>query len=232
MKKWMISAAVVLTAFSASASDGPVATKSRYENDRNLLGDPSTLNRSIEACSHLGIKPEAQRGLAKLMNVSEAKVRFEFCRRIYTAYANGAISYDDYVGLAAGGLVTPSILNALRNAGARPPQLEPQPPRHGDVVLPISAKMNTGETFKGFTIASRDGGHFSAQSSRHAVKCSGSYDPRDRRPTVTLPVECSDGRTGQAEITRTPDLMAGRGTVKLSDGSSGRLTVGTAGKRQ
>ncbi|AVA26094.1 hypothetical protein QA648_28505 (plasmid) [Rhizobium sp. CB3171] len=229
MKKLMILVAITVATLSASASAGPVTTKGGYEYDRNQLSDATVLNWNIQACSHGGINPDAQQKLAKLMGVSEANVRLEFCRRVLTAYAKGAIPYEDYVQFVQGHLMAPSIMKALRIAGSAP--LKPQSHGQGDIVLPVSAKMDSGETFKGSTIASREGGRFSVQSSRHSVKCSGTYDPKDRRPTVTLPVKCSDGRTGQAEVTRAPDLMSGWGKVKLSDGSAGRLVVGSVRKQ-
>ena len=174
MKKLMILVATTMAALSVSANAAPVTSKDGYEYDRNRLSDPSALNWNIEECSHGAITQEAQGQLAKLMGVPEANVRHEFCRRILTAYAKGAIPYEDYVQFAASRVLAPSILRALRIAGSGP-----RKPQGGG-----------------------------------------------RRPTITLLVKCSDGRTGKAEVTRTPDLMSAWGKVKLSDGSTGRLTVG------
>jgi len=229
MKRLMILVAITLVAPSGPATAGSVTSKGGYDYDKNQLSDASVFNRSVEACSHSGIKQEVQEKLAKLMGVPEANVRLEFCRRILTAYEKGTIPYDDYVQFAENHVMVPSISRALRIAGSSP--LKAQGLGQGDIILPVSAKMDSGETFKGSTIASRDGARFSVQSSRHSVKCSGTYDLKDRRPTITLPVKCSDGRTGQAEVTRAPDLMSGWGKVELSDGSTGRLTVGTVRKQ-
>lgn len=229
MKRLMILAAITMTALSVSANAASVTSKDRYEYDRNQLRDASVLNRNIEACSHSGVKQEVQERLAKLMGVPRADVRREYCRRILTAYAKGAIPYEDYVQFAEIHVLAPSISRALGIAGSSP--LKSQGLGQGDIVLPVSAKMDSGETFKGSTIASQGSGRFLVQSSRRSVKCFGTYDLKDRRPTVTLPVKCSDGRTGKAEVTRTPDLMSAWGEVKLSDGSTGRLTVGTVRKR-
>lgn len=224
MKKLMVLAAIGTLVFSGPSMAASVTSKGGYEYDRNMLSDPSALNWNIEACSHGAITPKAQEQLAKLMGVSGADVRHEFCRRVYTAYAKGAIPYEDYVQFAQSHVMVPSILRALKIAGSRP--LKPQGRDRGDIVLPVSARMDSGETFKGSTIASDGNGRFSVQSSRRSVKCSGTYDLSDRRPTVTLPVKCSDGRIGKVEVTRAPDLMSAWGKVKLSDGSTGRLTVG------
>ncbi|MEZ2128025.1 MULTISPECIES: hypothetical protein [unclassified Sinorhizobium] len=224
MKKFKILVAVTMATLSVSANAASVTSRGGYEYDRNRLSDASVLNRSIEACRRGGIKQEVQERLAKFMGVPEANVRLEFCRRILTAYAKGAIPYEDYVQLAENHVMAPSISKALRSADASP--LKSPGREQRSIVLPVSVKMDSGETFEGSTVASRGRGRFSVQSSRHSVKCFGTYDLKDRRPTVTLPVKCSDGRTGQAEVTRAPDLMSAWGRVKLSDGSTGRLAVG------
>jgi hypothetical protein len=225
MKRFTILTAITMMAVSSSADARPVATKGGYEYDRNRLSDATVLNLSVEACSHGGITQEAQEKLAKVLGVPEAKVRVEFCRRILTAYAKGAIPYEDYVQFVRDHVLSPSIAKALRLGGSIP--LKSQ---SGDIVLPVSVKMDTGETFKGSTKASRNGASFAVQSSRHQVSCSGTYNLKDRRPTVAISVTCSDGRSGQAQVTRAADLMSGWGKVKLSDGSTGRLTVGTIRK--
>ncbi len=225
MKKLMIFAAIGTLALSGLTNAAPVTSEGGYAYDRNQLSDPSALNWNIEACSHGAITSDTQRQLAKLMGVPESRVRLEFCRRILTAYTKGAIPYNDYVQFAGSHVMTASILRALKSAGAGPQK--PQGRGQDDIVLPVSAKMDSGETFKGSTIASHGNGRFAVQSSRRSVKCSGTYDLRDRRPTVILPVKCSDGRTGKIEVTRAPDLMSAWGKVKLSDGSTGRLTVGS-----
>lgn len=224
MKKLIIWVATTMMALSVPAGAQTVATKRGYEYDKNMLSNPSALNWNIEACSHQGIKPELQEGLAKLMGVSQANVRLEFCRRVLTAYARGRIPYDDYLQFMQGGGMPASVSRALRIAGSAPKK--PQSHGEGSIVLPASARMDSGETFKGSTVASNGKGRFSVQSSRRAVKCSGTYDLSDRRPTITLPVKCSDGRNGKVEVTRAADMMSAWGKVKLSDGSTGRLTVG------
>jgi hypothetical protein len=110
----MTFAAISIAAFSVSANAAPVTTKGGYEFDKNMLSDPAALNWNIEHCSHSGITPDLQEKLAKLMNVPPAKVRYEFCRRILTAYAKGAIPYDEYVQFTRGHVLTASIARALR----------------------------------------------------------------------------------------------------------------------
>lgn len=224
MKKHMILAAIAMAVLPLSANAASVTTRGGYEYDKNQLSDASVLDYNIDECSHFAITQDEKTRFAKYMGVSEANVRHEYCRRFLTAYAKGAIPYDDYVQYVQKHVAAPSILKALKIAGSGP--AKPQG-RDADIVIPVSAKMDSGETFKGSTIASRAGGHFLVRSSRHSVKCSGTYNPRDRHPILEVPVKCSDGRTGEADVTRSHDLMSGYGKVKLSDGSTGRLIVGT-----
>ncbi|TIX90751.1 hypothetical protein [Rhizobium sp. P44RR-XXIV] len=121
-----IFAAVCMAILSMPANAAPVTTKSGYEYDKNMLANPDALNWNIEQCSHNGITPDVQAKLAKLMNVEPSEVRHEYCRRILTAYAKGAIPYDDYVQFAQGHVMTASIARALRIAGARPARPRPQ----------------------------------------------------------------------------------------------------------
>ena len=114
MKKYLMILAATSMACSASASDAPVTTKGGYEYDKNMLSNPAALNWNIEHCSHSGITPEVQQKLSKLMNVAPANVRFEYCRRILTAYAKGTIPYDDYVQFTRSHVLTASIARALR----------------------------------------------------------------------------------------------------------------------
>lgn len=129
MKKYrVIFAAISMAACSVSANAAPVTTKGGYEYDKNMLGDPTALNWNIEQCSHYGITPDAQQKLAKLLSVPPANVRHEFCRRILTAYAKGAIPYDDYVQFAQRHVLSASIAKALRISGSR--QAKPDRQHH------------------------------------------------------------------------------------------------------
>ncbi|MGG6898582.1 hypothetical protein [Rhizobium sp. BR 315] len=115
-----IFAVVSMAMVSVSANAAPVTTKGGYEYDKNMLGDPAALNWNIEQCSHYGITPDAQQKLAKLMNVAPSNVRHEYCRRILTAYAKGAIPYDDYVQFTQKHVMSASIARSLRITGSGP----------------------------------------------------------------------------------------------------------------
>jgi hypothetical protein len=117
-----------MIACSVSANAAPVTTKGGYEYDKNMLSDPAALNWNIEHCSHSGITPDVQEKLAKVMNVAPGSVRFEYCRRILTAYARGAIPYDDYVQFTRSHVLTASIARALRMSGSH--QVKPHRQHH------------------------------------------------------------------------------------------------------
>ncbi|TCR78701.1 hypothetical protein [Rhizobium sp. BK376] len=114
MKKLVGSFVVVWALLSVSGQAASLTTKSGWDNDRMQLGDPTVFNRTLEACSHMGVRPEVQQKLAELMKVPQTKVRYEFCRRILTAYEKGTISYDDYVHFARDYVASDSIARALR----------------------------------------------------------------------------------------------------------------------
>ncbi|TCR69247.1 hypothetical protein EV561_14323 [Rhizobium sp. BK376] len=116
-----------------------------------------------------------------------------------------------------------SIARALRIDRSALESMHDQ--KHGNGVFPVTAKMDSGETFKGSTINSKKKGrHFSLQSSRRSTTCSGDSD--SPKPMSTFQIKCSDGRTGNAIITIASDNMSATGKVTLSDGSKGRVIVG------
>lgn len=121
----VIFAAIFFAASWVAAGAAPIATKGRYEFDKNTLGDPSALNWNIEQCSHYGLRPALLQKLAKLMDVSQANARHEFCRRILTAYAGGAIPYDDYVRFTQHHIMSAGIAKALHLSGTRASNAQP-----------------------------------------------------------------------------------------------------------
>lgn len=58
------------------------------------------------------------------------------------------------------------------------------------------------------------------------MKCGGDYDALDTHPTLVVPVWCSDGRKGQAVITRQMDMTSGTAIVTLKDGTRGQFVFG------
>jgi hypothetical protein len=225
MKKVVGSFVVVWALLSGSGQAASVTTKGGWDNDRMQLGDPTVFNRTLEACSHMGVRPEVQQKLAELMKVPQTKVRYEFCRRMLTGYAKGAITYDDYVAFVRDYVASDSIAHALGVSRSTLESLRIQ--RQNEVARPVVMQMSSGEIFRGSTIdTSRTGAHFLLRSTHGSAKCSGDDDSAGRWSTATFSITCSDGRTGTATITIASDHMSAAGRVTLSDGSKGQVSVG------
>jgi hypothetical protein len=47
-------------------------------------------------------------------------------------------------------------------------------------------------------------------------------------PTISMVVQCNDGRKGIAVVTRDPSGQSGHGRVRLNDGTEGDLIFGDA----
>jgi hypothetical protein len=91
---------------------------------------------------------------------------------------------------------------------------------------PISIIADNGQVLRGTYRASVTSGGSLAVTDG-VLNCTGSYDSSDRTARITIPVKCSDGRFGLAEITRL-DGRSGGGTVKLNDGARGIFVFGSA----
>ena len=96
----------------------------------------------------------------------------------------------------------------------------------GTVSTPAAVHMVDGNLLTGTASASVSAGTFTVSSPTNSLRCSGSYDQFDKSYQIKAPVSCSDGRSGVVTLIRTPDLMSGAGTVKMSDGSSGLVGFG------
>jgi hypothetical protein len=225
MNKVVAWGALVSAVMSISANAAAINPKGEFENDRDRLSDPSAFNATLDRCSHMGMPAPVQEKLGELMRVPQSKVRFEFCRRFMTAYVKGTLTYNDYVAFVRDQTVSDGIARALGVSKSTLENLRDH--NKSAVALPIIAKMNTGETFQGSTIASKaKGGHFEVRSSRGSTTCAGNYDLSDRGAIMTYSFKCSDGRTGNAIVSRAADLMSAKGKVRLSDGSNGSVIVG------
>lgn len=86
--------------------------------------------------------------------------------------------------------------------------------------------MEDGQALTGTTTAAVSGGHFEVSAPGGTLTCKGNYDALDTRPVMTTPVTCSDGRYGTVTVIRTPDGMAGTGTVTLASGERGSVGFG------
>lgn len=82
---------------------------------------------------------------------------------------------------------------------------------------PANAKASDGSYLEGEAIASLSEGRFNVRSDS-GLSCSGEYDPLNTARVVTFLVSCSDGASGYVTIERTPDLLSGIGSGKMSNG--------------
>lgn len=96
----------------------------------------------------------------------------------------------------------------------------------GSITLPAAVKMDNGQALTGTTTAAVSGGHFEVSAPGGSLSCKGNYDALDTRPVLNTPVTCSDGRYGTITVIRTPDGMAGSGTVTLASGEKGAVGFG------
>ena len=94
--------------------------------------------------------------------------------------------------------------------------------------IPIAVIGQHGEILRGENEVSLSEGSFSVTNGK--LTCSGSYNPLNDSPTITVTLLCSDGRTGIAIATRDSPLSGG-GKVTLSDGEEGTFIFGDAAKR-
>ena len=70
------------------------------------------------------------------------------------------------------------------------------------------------------------GGSFEVSNDK--MVCAGSYDSLSMSPTITMIVQCNDGRKGIATVTRDLSGESGHGRVRLSDGMEADLIFGDA----
>ncbi len=92
------------------------------------------------------------------------------------------------------------------------------------ITVPAQGVASTGEAFTGTATAKISGeGTFELKGSSGAT-CSGKYDAMDMTKTISIPMTCSDGRTGTVIATRNAAGTGGSGTASLSDGSTAVFT--------
>jgi len=96
----------------------------------------------------------------------------------------------------------------------------------GSVTLPAAVRLQDNSVLIGTTTASMSGGTFQVAKPDGSVRCSGTYDALDTRPTIAVPFTCTDGKYGTATVTRNPQGRSGQGFALLSDGSQASLAFG------
>lgn len=96
----------------------------------------------------------------------------------------------------------------------------------GTITVPAAVQTSDGIALIGTTTAAISGGVFSVSTADQKIRCGGTYDALDTSPTISVPFTCSDGRYGNAIVTRARDGMSGSGSASLSDGSTAQLAFG------
>lgn len=92
--------------------------------------------------------------------------------------------------------------------------------------IPVTGQLANGVAASGQATAYSDGrGTFWVQFPG-GPRCGGDYSVGDRNPTLVVPVACSDGKKGEAVITRQAGLMSGSAIVQLQDRTRGQFVFG------
>jgi hypothetical protein len=94
------------------------------------------------------------------------------------------------------------------------------------VTVPVAVIGAKGQILRGTATAAMTGGSFSVTDGK--LTCAGSYNSLDTGVTISMPVQCNDGRKGIITATRNSDGMSGAGRVRLSDGMEADFIFGDA----
>jgi hypothetical protein len=89
---------------------------------------------------------------------------------------------------------------------------------------PVLVVQDDGATLRGTATASLHGGKVHVE--RPGLSCSGSYRADLQHPTLTVPMQCSDGTTGIALVERDPCMCSGQGIFRTADGREARFYFG------
>jgi len=93
------------------------------------------------------------------------------------------------------------------------------------VTVPVAVFAPKGQILRGTATAAMTGsGTFSVSDGK--LTCAGSYNSLDMSPTISMPVQCNDGRKGIITATRNWDGLSGAGRVRLNDGTEGDFIFG------
>lgn len=93
-----------------------------------------------------------------------------------------------------------------------------------DVTQPVVVIDSNGQVLRGTATASLSGGSFDVSDGK--LSCGGSYNSMSMEPTITMQARCSDGRKGIVIAIRDSSGLAGHGTVRLNDGTTGQFIFG------
>ncbi|AHD12160.1 hypothetical protein [Phaeobacter gallaeciensis] len=90
--------------------------------------------------------------------------------------------------------------------------------------VPVNGQFD-GAPAQGTATASLAGGSFKVLNTS-GLSCTGTYDANSTAITIQAPVSCTDGRVGNAIITRKTNLISGTAIVRLNDGTTGEFVFG------
>ncbi|WP_267550960.1 hypothetical protein [Rhizobium rhizogenes] len=98
------------------------------------------------------------------------------------------------------------------------------------MTVPVAVISGKGEVMRGTSTAAMSGGSFqvSGKLNGKPARCAGTYDPFDTSVTISMPVQCSDGRKGFVIATRQANGVDGSGRVRLTDGTEADFVFGRA----
>lgn len=94
------------------------------------------------------------------------------------------------------------------------------------ITVPVSGRIG-GQPVSGETSGTVTGEGVFAVTLANGGRCSGTYDPLTMVKKFTVPVECTDGRTGVLDVERKDDGVSGTATGRLSDGTLGQFVFGS-----
>lgn len=93
------------------------------------------------------------------------------------------------------------------------------------VTKPVAVVSEEG-IMRGTATATLAGGSFRVSDDKKV--CVGSYNSLDTSPTISMVVQCDDGRKGIAIVTRDQSGLSGHGRVRMNDGTEADLIFGDA----
>ena len=88
------------------------------------------------------------------------------------------------------------------------------------VSAPVTGRFANGSPLEGVATGSING-EGTVQVRGVGLECNGTYNALSSARSLTVPLTCSDGATGLAQVDRDESLAAGSGTFDLSNGQSG-----------
>ncbi len=98
------------------------------------------------------------------------------------------------------------------------------------ITVPVAVISGNGDIMRGTATAAMSGGDFRVEGMLDGkpTTCAGTYDSWDTSPTISMPVQCSDGRKGFVIATREANGRSGSGRVRLGDGTEADFVFGKA----